>query len=292
MALLYDVEGASPGFREFLKEYSDASRHTRATWPSRLDLPYGQGAAERLDLFLPKQGALEGAALDVSRARSLAPVIIFVHGGGWRASSKEDRAFPAEVFCTAGAVWISLEYPLAPAASLDEMVTSVRRGIAWVHANAMAFGGDPGDIHLCGNSAGGHLVAMAVGTDWVRGYQLPADLIKSVTTLSGVFQMLPLVDCSANDWLKMGIQDAVRNSPAFNLPAQGCPLLCAVGADEPPEFIWQSETFAEIWANAGHPARFLRMEGRHHFSIIGELGNATSPLVAAMLAQMGLPGVA
>lgn len=269
----YDVEGATPDFRDALRQYSEASRETRRRHPAQLDVAYGKGPAERLDIFLS----------EIPRA----PIIVFIHGGGWSASSKEDRSFPADVFCAAGAIWISLEYPLAPKARLDEIVESVRCGIAWVYKNAASFGGDPARIYLCGNSAGGHLAGMALATDWeVQG--LPRDLIKGVTTISGVFQMVPIMRSPANDWLKLDIDTAVRNSPIFDLPDHPCPLICAVGTDEPPEFIEQSQVFASAWRCKGYPSLFLPMEGRNHFSIIAELGKAESPLVQALLKQVGL----
>lgn len=270
----YDVEAASPGFRDLLQVYARKSAEVRSARPCRLDIAYGPGAAERLDVFMAD-------APD-------APAVVFLHGGGWRASSKEDRSFPAEVFCPAGATWISMEYPLAPVATLDEMVASVRRGIAWVHAHGQEIGIDPDRIHLCGNSAGGHLVGMALGTDWARHGGLPQDVIKGATTVSGVFQMLPLMASGANGWLRMDVEAAVRNSPIFNLPGAGCPLLCAVGADEPPEFLEQSEAFVAVWRARGYEGTFLRVPGRNHFSVIGDLGNRDSALVRGMFAQIGL----
>jgi len=270
----YDVEAASLGFREALRQFSEASRKTRRRRQAKLDVAYGDGPAERLDIFLSETPR--------------APIIVFIHGGGWRASSKEDRSFPADVFCAVGAIWISLEYPLAPAARLDEIVEAVRGGLAWVYRHAPSFGGDPNRIHLCGNSAGGHLAGMALATDWeARG--LPGDLIKGGTTISGVFQMVPLLRSPANGWLHMDIDVAVRNSPIFDLPDHASSLICAVGADEPPEFIEQSEVFAAVWRNKGYPSLFLSMEGRNHFSIIAELGKPESPLVKAMLEQIGPP---
>jgi hypothetical protein len=65
-------------------------------------------------------------------------------------------------------------------------------------------------------------------------------------------------------------------------------VICAVGADEMPEFIEQSRNFAAVWRAHGRPASFMTCEGLHHFSIVGELGKPQSALVRAMLAQMGM----
>ena len=271
---LYDVEGYTPGFRDHLQDSVTRSRKTRAEWPAKLDVEYGPGPAEKLDIFLTEAPN--------------APIVIYLHGGFWKASSKNDRAFPAETFGAAGAIWISQEYPLAPAASLDDMVRCTRRAIAWVHQNATSFGGDPARIFLCGNSAGGHLVAMAAATDWAAEWQLPEDIIKGVTTLSGLFNLVPLSLTSANTWLKLDRATAVRNSPLLHLRAPLCPLICAVGSEEPPEFIEQSETFGEAWRQHGGSAHYLPLAGLNHFSIVMELGDAQSPLTKAVFAQIGL----
>jgi arylformamidase len=270
----YDIEATVPDFRDYLARYTEASARTRTTWPSRLDASYGSGPAERLDIFLAETPR--------------APVVVFLHGGGWRGSSKEDRAFPAETFCPAGAVWISQEYPLAPAASLDAIVEAVRNGLAWVFRNAATFGGDPDRLFVCGNSAGAHLAAMALVTDWGARSGQPADLVKGATLISGVFDMTPLMQTAANGWLKLDRAAAVRNSPIFSRPAADVPLICAVGTDEPPEFVEQSRSFAAAWQGHGRPVHYMPVAGHHHFSIIGELGRRDGALVPAMLAQIGL----
>jgi arylformamidase len=272
--LPYAVEAATPEFASYLKRYSAESRRVQASRRCRLDVAYGDAPAERLDIF---PADAEGA-----------PIVLFLHGGGWRGSSKGDRSFPAEVFCPAGVAWISMEYPLAPAASLDEMVSSLRKGARWVARHAASFGGDAQRIHVCGNSAGAHLAAMLLATDR-SGDGLAPGTIKGGTFVSGVFDMVPLLESGANDWLKMDIDVAVRNSPIYHVPVHGCPIVCAVGADELPEFVEQSRNFAAVWRSHGHPATFTACAGLHHFSVIGELGSAGSTLVRAMLEQIGAP---
>ncbi|TFZ02631.1 alpha/beta hydrolase [Ramlibacter henchirensis] len=268
----YAVEQATPGFAEWLQKFSAESRRVQASRRCQLDVAFGDAPAERLDIF-PADNAN-------------APIVVFLHGGGWRASSKGDRSFPADVFCPAGAVWISMEYPLAPAASVDDMVACLRKGMAWVAANARSFGGDPDRIFVCGNSAGGHLASVMMTTDWTE-HGLPADLIKGGTFVSGVFDMIPLMKSGANEWLRLDIDTAVRHSAIYNVPRRGGSIVCAVGADEMPEFVEQSRNFAAVWRFHGHPATFLPCPELHHFSIIAELGRRDSALVRAMFDQIG-----
>src|SRR5258707_4118825 len=89
-----------------------------------------------------------------------APVLFFIPGGYWRLLSKDDSSSMAPTFTRAGAVVVALNYSLAPAVTLDRIVDQTRRALAWVHAHIARYGGDPGRIHVCGSSAGGHLAGM------------------------------------------------------------------------------------------------------------------------------------
>jgi arylformamidase len=267
----YAVEQATPGFMDWIRKFDAESKRVQGSRRCRLDVSFGDTPAQSLDVF----------PADVENA----PIVVFLHGGGWRGSSKGNRSFPADVFCPAGVTWISMEYPLAPAATLDDMVSSLRQGLAWVAHNAKSFGGDASRIHLCGNSAGGHLSAELIATDWTR-FGLPADLVKGGTFISGVFDMIPIMHSGANEWLKLDLDTAVRHSPIYDVRGGACPIVCAVGGDELPEFQQQSRNFAAVWRARGNAAEYLPCAGEDHFSIIAQLGDAKSELVRAMLGQV------
>lgn len=272
----YNPETAVPDFGQYLARYATESARVRQSLPARLDAAYGCGPANKLDIFLTDRPA--------------APIQVFIHGGGWRGSSKNDRAFPAESYCRAGAAWIAMEYPLAPSVTLDEMVRQVRDGLAWIHRNAESFGGDSARIHVTGNSAGGHLAAMLIGTEWRAQYGLPANLIAGATLISGIYDMEPLRLTSANGWLNLDAAAAARNSPIRNLPEHGCPIVVAVGSNETDAFRRQAADYFDTWRERGFPGRLMVLDGHHHFSIIGEVSREGSPLCDAIFEQMGLAG--
>lgn len=266
----YDIEASVAEMGSFLRSYSERSAATRARRRSRLDLAYGQSPAETLDLYF-------------AEASTPAPVLVFIHGGGWRSSSKETRAFLADFYCPAGAVFVSLEYPLAPAHTLDEIADAVRRGLAWVEAHADAFGGDAGRIVVAGNSAGGHLAAAAA-----TGPQ--RSLLAGVVTVSGAFDMKPLQLTTANSWLRMDDEAVLRHSPIRHIPSNACPLLAFVGQEEPDEFRRQSRDFAQAWKKRGGRAEYQELPGQNHFSVIGLIGEAGNPISGGVLQLLGLPG--
>jgi arylformamidase len=94
--------------------------------------------------------------------------------------------------------------------------------------------------------------------------------------------MEPLLQSGTQDWLKLDAESAVRNSPIRHIPRKGCPFIGVVGRDEPDAFVRQTMDFCAAWAAAGHPVEASVAAGQHHFSIIGELGRAESPVFAAI----------
>ena len=120
-------------------------------------------------------------------------MLVYIHGGYWRALDKRDASFVAPPFVAAGALVVVPNYALCPAASIDEIVRQQRAALAWVWRHAAAHGGDPERIVVAGHSAGGHLAATMLATDW-PGVDpgLPADLVKGALSLSGVFELEPL----------------------------------------------------------------------------------------------------
>src|SRR5690606_34383100 len=114
-----------------------------------------------------------------------APVFVFIHGGYWRALSKSDASGMAPAYTHAGAVYVALNYSLAPGASLDRIVDQCRRAMAWVYRNIEKFGGDPARLYIGGSSAGGHLSGMVLASGWHADLGLPDNLIKGALLLSG-----------------------------------------------------------------------------------------------------------
>ena len=116
---------------------------------------------------------------------------------------------------------------------MDAIVEQVRTGLAWLHRHAPSHGCDPARLFVAGHSAGGHLAAMALATDW-RRFGLPEDVIKGVCAISGVFDLEPIRLCYLNEVVGLDQDEARRNSP-IHLPLHGrCPVTVAVGELETP----------------------------------------------------------
>lgn len=277
----YNLRAAVPAFQADFDRWRRLSASARNSPRARLDIAYGEDPLEQLDLFLSNAPR--------------APIHAFIHGGYWQAMDKSDFDFIAEGFAPVGAHTAILNYPLAPAANMDRIVASVRAGLAWLWRHAGDFDGDAGRIFVSGHSAGGHLTAMAMLTDWrAQGPDLPANLVKGGMAISGVFELEPIRLCYLNDKVGLDPPMARRNSPsalvaAGKHPRPLNPLGFCVGAQETAEFHRQQADFARLWtATAGAGPVIVPAPELHHFNVIDELARPGSALNRAVRRQMGI----
>ena len=269
----YNLRLRHPDFEDYFAVWKAESERVRESLTCTLDVRYGAGPNMTADLFpAPAAGA---------------PIQVFIHGGYWRAMDKDVHSFPAEGFLAAGGAAVSLNYALVPAVTLDTIVEQCRTAIEWIADYASRLNGGPDRIFVSGHSAGGHLTAMMLCTDWAaRGRS--ANLVKGGTAISGIFDLAPIMETSINDDVRLDAEAAARNSPIHHLPQMGAPLIAAVGAAETPAFVAQNRAFAEAWQARGFEATVMEIEGLHHYNVVSEMGRPGSALTQAALAQMGL----
>jgi arylformamidase len=184
----------------------------------------------------------------------------------------------------AGVAVVMLEYTLLPEATLAEVVRETRSAIAWLYRHGSAYGIDPQRIHVCGSSAGGHLVGMLYSDDWQSRFHVPQDVIKGVIGLSGLYDIRPLCDISVNEWLRLYPDQAALLSPALRLPEQAPPLVLAAGGLETTGFKNQTLQFHEDVSKRGLPVSLVPNTHSNHFTIVNELAEPSSELFEATLA--------
>ena len=255
------------------------SAATRARLDCEIDVRYGPGENETLDIF-PAPGSGSGS-------KRGAPVLLFIHGGYWRAMDKSDYSFVADAFQPAGATTVVINYDLCPSVTLDTIVDQTNRSIAWTFRNIAEHGGDPDRLYVAGNSAGGHLTAMALAHDW-EAEGLPADIIKGAIPITGVMDCEPVLDITVNEEVRLEPEAARRLSPLRNPPRRALPLLVAVGGAEPALWIKMSEDYAALCRGRGIECEYMEMPDHDHFDVSRAVGDPESPLTRAMLRMMGL----
>ena len=270
----YNAGSAVPNYAEWVDRYETASIEALAAIPGPRDVPYGPHKDQVLDIFPAVQ---EGA-----------PVHLFIHGGYWRAFYKDRFACAALGLQPAGATVMVNSYTLCPEVTIDVIVHQCRAAIAWIYRNAARHNADPERIFISGHSAGGHLVAMLMATDWEGDYGLPKDVIKGATPISGLYDLDPIRHCYLQSDLHLDDAQIARMSPVHHAPTHPCPVLPTYGSIETRGFLDQWALYEPVLKAAGNPYEFVEMEGHDHFSIFWELTKQDSPLTQAMLAQMGL----
>lgn len=266
----YNNRAAVPDHQQWFDRWAAKSEEARARLAPKLDLRYGRGPKETLDLFVP-----------ATKARG---TFMFIHGGYWRALDKADHAFVAPAFVAAGFAVAVVNYDLCPAVSIARIVEQVRRALTWLTREGEAQGANIERFVVGGHSAGGHLAAMLFATDW-SARRLERPPIAGGVTLSGVHDLRPLTLFSYNNDLKLDVAEATRLSPVLMTARSGAPLLVGVGGDETSEFIRQSRILWHAW-----PRNRLVPEGgpmvipkRHHFSVLSDYEDPQSALTQATL---------
>jgi arylformamidase len=256
-----------PGGEHYPARWEAAAAEFRAGHASarqRLGLGYGAHARERFDLFLP-----EGEP---------AGLVIFVHGGYWRAFDRGAWSHLAAGALARGWAFAFPGYVLAPEARIAAITAMIARAVAAAAETVQ------GPVVLAGHSAGGHLVSRQACADVVLAAPLWAR-IRRVVSISGLHDLRPLLRTAINADLRLDAAEAVSESPALRLPRAGVRLHAWVGDDERPEFVRQTTLIANIWTGLGADTAQTIAPGRHHFDVIADLADPGSALVAALLAE-------
>jgi arylformamidase len=272
----YNPRATIPNALAMFSQWKARAGEAREACKPRIDLAYGDSPAEKLDFF---------AAADAVGAGS--PVLVFIHGGYWRALDKADFSWVAPPYVAAGISVAVLNYGLAPRTPMAEIVEQIRRAIAWLHANADDLGVDNTRIFCSGHSAGGHLTGMMLATDWSEvAPGLPSTPLAGALTISGVFDVEPLTRAEfLRHDIGLDAEGARALSPAFLQLQSPVPLIRAVGALESVEFHRQQEMIKEQWPSVCKAA-MLDVPGCNHLTVCEAFSTPGNMLFEAMRAAI------
>ncbi len=231
----------SPALNERREQQSAAFR---AAHPQKLDLAYGRGVRQRIDLFPARDSA--------------APCLLFIHGGYWQYNSREQFACLIEGPYSLGWSCALPGYTLAPEATLTEIVAEIHAALDWLAAEGPGHG-LAGPVVLSGWSAGGHLTAMALGHP----------LVAAGLSISGLFELGPIRDTYLNERLRL--TDAEIAVSPLRLPVVPKPLAIAYGTAELPPLVADLRNLHARRAAAHAPGPLLAIPGANHFTVVLEL---------------------
>ncbi|XP_008629173.2 PREDICTED: kynurenine formamidase, partial [Corvus brachyrhynchos] len=244
------------------------TERARASAQTLLHVPYGNGDGEKLDIYFPTDPC------------ETFPVLVYIHGGYWQCLSKDDSGFAALPLVSQGVAVVAVGYDTAPEGHMDAMVQQVRRSLVFLVEQYPRIRG----VYLCGHSAGAHLAAMVLSTDWTEFQEVPE--IKGAVLVSGVYDLEPILHTYVNDVLNMSREVAQRNSPmrhvTLAVPA-ACEVLMAVAQHDSPEFRRQSQEYSQALRAAGWSVSLLDLAGVDHFDIIEKLSEDNYILTQVIL---------
>ena len=249
------------------RHFAEVSALARAQLPGQIDVPFGATRAETLDIFTATSAGAAGS-----------PVFVFIHGGYWRAFSSKDFHGVALGLHARGITTVVLNYALCPFVTIDEIVRQVRAAVAWTVRHIADFGGDPTRIGVGGHSAGGHLTAMCMQTEWARDYGLAQDPIKAALMVSGIYDIAPLRYSYLQPMIQLDEGCIRRNSPAFSARPCTAPAWFTWGGNETSQFARQSALMHAAWGAQGNRSELRPIDGADHFSVISGFESPRSAL--------------
>ena len=255
---MYNNRARFPDHAQHFARWAAESAAVRAAGNADLDIAYGAGARETLDVFAPHQRN--------------APVLVFIHGGYWRALDKSDHSFVAQAFTRAGACVVIPNYGLCPAVSVAQIGVQLVRALAWTWRHIARYGGDPCRIVVAGHSAGGHLASLLLACDWPAfDAALPRRLVPRALSISGLYDLEPIMRTPHLQGTLGLTPDVVQRASPARLPAPRDTILYAlVGGLESAEFLRQNALIRQAWGRRTVAVCEVLPE-QDHFTVVGAL---------------------
>lgn len=265
----YNNRARVPEYQEIFSRWgNDAEtyrREMRRAHRAEIGLQYGAGPRQTIDLFRPA-------------AEDDGPLALFIHGGYWRSLEPSMFSHMARGPNAHGITVAVAGYDLAPQVPVSRIIAQMRQACLFLWERF----GRP--ITVYGHSAGAHLTACLVATDWSEiDSSLPADLTPAGLAVSGIYDLEPLLGISVNSDLRLSTEEARQVSPLRWPIAADRTLDVAVGGDESREFIRQSRELARVWSEAGATTSFTEAPGENHFTVIDPLADPASAMAARLV---------
>ncbi|MFN2510397.1 MAG: alpha/beta hydrolase [Pyrinomonadaceae bacterium] len=238
---------------------------------------------QSLDVYAPESAPVNG----------LYPVILFMHGGGWRASDKNDplgvHANVCKALAARGLVALNVNYRLAPRVKHPEPARDAAYAVRWTRQNISEYYGNPERLFISGHSAGGHLGALiALNATYLDGIGLSVAAIKGAVGICGVYN---LSHFAGRNWMAEHLMTRAAFGKDHGLRAQaspvhhvraGAPPFLLLNAQEDEKLEEEADELSTLLHNQGVSAETSIISGTNHFTILSLVGNGNDTLIDRM----------
>ena len=261
----YDNRARVPEHPEIIAGWvRDSAAYRAQAGHAELGRSYGPHPRQLIDVFHPDRPAPMDA------------LVVFIHGGYWRSFDPSSFSHMAAGASARGLSVAIPGYRLCPEVTVAEIIVDLRSACVSLYETF----GKP--IVACGHSAGGHLAAAVAATDW-RAMGAPEHLVRRGLSISGLFDLTPLLATSINQSLRLDPASARAASPLFWPVPAGVRLEAWVGGAESAEYRRQSRSLAGRWGARGARTVYNTVPGRNHFTVIAPLADPASLMMETLL---------
>jgi arylformamidase len=256
-------------FARWARDAEDYRAQAMQERRAELGLSYGESPRQFIDLF--------SAGARWTRA----PLALFIHGGYWRSLEPSLFSHMARGLNARGVSVAVVGYDLCPQVTIADIIEQIRHAclFLWLRTGQ--------HLLVYGHSAGGHLAGAMAATDWPTLYPKAGDLVPAAYSISGVFDLTPLVGIAVNQDLRLTDQSAREASPLEWPAPKGRVFDAVVGGLESSEFLRQSRVIAETWSKGGAQTRFEAIAGTNHFTVVDALADPENAMVARLAELAG-----
>jgi arylformamidase len=263
---LYRNRDFIPDFDAVMAETEARSRAFAETLRVERDIGYGDSPRQSFDLVFPPEPAAG------------APLHMFIHGGYWRAGSKEAHTLVAAPVVAAGGIAALVGYDLMPGRRLGEIVAQVRGAARRLLDMAPGIGADPARFTVSGHSAGAHLASLLASE--APGDNGRADLpeVGGLLLVSGIYDLSGIPESFLKNEARMTHDEARAWSPLLATHRPGPLRIITRGSDETAPFQDQAVALNALLDRDGQATELRRERDRNHLTVVFDLADPGAPL--------------
>ena len=265
----YNPRESVKNYNYFLNISKKKSKNISIKLQKKLNLAYGIGKLQKLDVFYKKR-------------TTLMPIHVFIHGGYWRALDKSYHNHMAEAYVNNNLVFFNVNYDLCPNVNLSKIKEQIIEAVIWIYRNSIKFNGNNKNIVISGHSAGAHLVSLMLNVNW-RKYNLPFNIFKGAALVSGIYNTKIVLMLNINKKIKLSFKEAMKNNTLNVIPMLKIPVLLACGKQEPLGWKEQTVEYYKMLKNNNFKTKLLKNLNENHFSLIDAMSEKKNTLFKTML---------